>query len=293
MMPTDSLRRSLPLDSRMRRPDGQTVFLGLSVALAAGLILYAGRFNQLGLAQNSAADSTAVAARENPYDGRQALTYLKQICALGPRPSGSPAMKQQQDLLIEHFTKLGAKVSRQTVEIRHPENGSVVPVVNLIVEWHPDRTRRRLVCAHYDTRPFPDRDRNRPRGKFIGANDGASGVSLLMELGRHMAGLPGPIGVDFVLFDGEEFVFDADRDRDYYFLGSTFFARSYASSPPAHQYESGVLLDMVADASLELYQERNSLKYARSVVDQVWSTARRLGVEAMSWVDFLSDGLKN
>ena len=153
-----------------------------------------------------------------------------------------------------------------------------VTISNLVIEWHPERTARVLLCAHYDTRPFPDRDRQRPKGVFVGANDGASGVALLMELGRHMPALQSSIGVDFVLFDGEEFVFDENRDRDYYFIGSTFFARNYRNNPPAYKYRGGVLLDMVADAQLQLYQERNSVKHARDLVTQIWNMANRLDV---------------
>jgi hypothetical protein len=212
----------------------------------------------------------------NPFDGKQAFSYLEQICQLGPRPSGSEGMIRQQRLLTEHFTQLGARVSRQTFQVRHPEVGTPVELANLIVEWHPERTQRILLCAHYDTRPYPDMDRHRRRGVFIGANDGASGVAVLMELGKHMPQLGGNVGVDFVLFDAEEFVFDAQRDS--YFLGSTHFASTYASEPPPIRYRWGVLLDMVGDAHLELYQERNSLRYARPLVTEIWNTARKLGV---------------
>ena len=94
-------------------------------------------------------------------------------------------------------------------------------MANLIVRWHPDRKRRLLLCTHYDTRPYPDRDPKNPRGKFVGANDGGSGVALMMELGNEMRELKPQFGVDFVFFDGEEFVFSAS---DRYFVGSEYFA---------------------------------------------------------------------
>ena len=101
---------------------------------------------------------------------------------------------------------------------------------------------------------------------------------MLCELGRSVAQLDAAWGVDFVLFDGEEFVFD-DR-RDPYFLGSTYFAQDLATQPPEHQYRAAILLDMVGDASLELYQERNSLSWpdSRPLVKSIWRTAGRLGV---------------
>ncbi|MGE0760077.1 MAG: M28 family peptidase [Pirellulaceae bacterium] len=260
------------------RPDRATVFLGSSLAIAGILVLYLAVFHRNGHAEPDQLAQQTRISPQNYFDGQQAHRYLEQLCALGSRTSGTDGMARQQQLLTDHFTKLGATVSRQSFQVRHPEQGTPVELANLIVEWHPERTTRILLCAHYDTRPYPDRDARRPRGLFVGANDGASGVAVLMELGQHMARLDGPIGVDFVLFDGEELVYDDQRDSQYYFLGSTHFATVYARTPPPIRYVCGVLLDMVGDARLELYKEKNSLHHARDVVNEVWSTARRLGV---------------
>jgi len=260
----------------MRKPDGQTIFLGSTVLIAATLFAYLAFFHARGEAEPRPTPRQQRTLESIPFDGRQALQFLQQLCDLGPRPSGSPGMARQQELLTAHFSKLGGHVTRQSFDTRHPLDGSRVTISNLIVEWHPERKERILLCAHYDTRPYPDRDRRRPKGRFVGANDGASGVALLMELGRHLPTLAGPYGVDFILFDAEEFVFDGDRDE--YFLGSDYFARDYATHPPPHRYRAGVLLDMIGDANLEIYQERNSLYHARSLVDGIWSTADRLSV---------------
>jgi hypothetical protein len=214
-----------------------------------------------------------------PFDGERAYGYLKELCAIGPRVSGSEGMRRQQAWLKEHFEKLGGRVSLQEFTARNPLDGKTgVPMANLIVSWHPDRKERILLCAHYDTRPFPDEDRSQPQGAFIGANDGASGAALLAELGRHMPGLKGRYGVDFVLFDGEELVYD--KTRDPYFLGSEHFAREYVANPPAHRYQCGVLLDMVADAQLQIYRELNSMRTLpqRQLVSDIWGIARDLGV---------------
>lgn len=212
------------------------------------------------------------------FDGHAAYAYLKQICEIGPRPSGSEGMAEQQRILTDHFTRLGGQVNLQAFDVRHPEDGSRVTMKNLIVQWHPQRKNRILLCAHYDTRPFPDNDPRRPRGRFIGANDGASGVAVLSELASHMPKLKGEFGVDFVLFDGEEFIFDKRRDKDRFFLGSQYFSKQYVTQRPAHRYQWGVLLDMVGDAELQIYKERISMKHARKLVDEIWSTAERLGV---------------
>jgi glutaminyl-peptide cyclotransferase len=214
---------------------------------------------------------------EIPFDGAQAYEYLQQICKIGPRYSGSPGMAQQQKLVTEHFAGLGGKVLLQEFSVRHPLTGQQVSMANVIVEWHPDRKERVLLCAHYDTRPYPDKDRRRPKGRFIGANDGASGVAVLMEMGKHMAALKGPVGVDFVLFDGEELVY---QEGDKYFHGSERFATTYAQSPPEHRYRWGVLLDMVGDKQLTIPQEGHSVSWTdtRPLVREIWGTAARLGV---------------
>ena len=212
------------------------------------------------------------------YDADRAFGYLKTLCEFGPRPSGSNAMGRQQQYLKDFFIERGAQVTFQTFEIRHPQDGSPVSLANLIASWHPDRPKRYLFCAHYDTRPFPDRDRFNKRGTFVGANDGASGTAALMELAHQLGELPSDVGVDIVLFDGEEFVFEQGRDD--YFLGSTFFAEKYAVSPPAIKYTGGILLDMIGDRELKIYYEQNSMRYARNLCKDIWKVADKLNVIA-------------
>jgi glutaminyl-peptide cyclotransferase len=218
---------------------------------------------------------------EASFSGDRAMAHLEAICELGPRPSGSAAMDRQRALLAKHFRAAGATVTGQAFQIRDRRTGKPVHLENLVVSWHPDRSDRVLLAAHYDTRPFPDSDPVDPQGVFLGANDGASGVAVLMELAAAMPGLPGPVGVDFVLFDAEEYIF---APRDPYFLGSTYFARQYAADQKAgrlqHAYRCGVLLDMVADRDLEIWQEQHSVDWpdTRPVVDSIWDVARRLGV---------------
>ncbi len=225
-----------------------------------------------------AAESAAAVPIPPQYDADRAMGYLRQLCDIGKRVSGSPGMTRQQQLLQQFFADRGADVSMQTFEIRHPEDGSDVPMANLIASWGIDRPKRFLFCAHYDTRPFPDQDRRNRRGTFIGANDGASGTAALMELSHQLESLPDDIGVDIVLFDGEEFVWQQGRDD--YFLGSTFFAEKYKAMPPPIAYRAGILLDMVGDKDLKLFYEGNSLKYARDIAKDVWATADRLRVDA-------------
>ena len=263
----------------MQTSERQTIFLGAVLLGVICLIGYVALFHGNGEAGGqSPYPQQSDLTRVIPFDGQQSYDYLERLCALGPRFSGSPGMAQQQQMLSDHFTQQGGQVSLQRFDVRHPVDGSRVPMANMIVQWHPQRKERILLCAHYDTRPFPDRDRQNPRGTFVGANDGGSGTAVLMELGRHMPQLQGRYGIDFVLFDGEELVYEEDRDD--YFLGSEYFARDYVAQPPEHRYHWGVLLDMVGDAHLEIYQEVNSIRWreTRPLVEDIWNTAHSLGV---------------
>ena len=213
-----------------------------------------------------------------PFNGERAYEHLVALCDLGPRKSGSEAMLKQQAMLREHFTAIGGQVEMQEFQVFDPQDRTPVTMRNIIVHWHPERKERILLCAHYDTRPFPDSDRQNPRGAFIGANDGASGTALLCELGRSMPALESKYGVDFVLFDGEELVYTR---RDKYFLGSTHFAQQYVRTPPPYKYVAGILLDMVGDTELHIYYEKNSLKWpdTRPMVQDIWRLADKLGVD--------------
>ena len=214
---------------------------------------------RVGSAQSASVDPSAEAAvtaqadgqaaqEPTQFDAQRAFEHLKSICEIGPRVSASKWMKKQRDYLKEHFEELGGKFYTQPFRVRSPYNGKLVQLDNIIIQFHPERKKRLLICCHHDTRPFPDSDRFNPRGVFIGANDGASGVGLLCELGRHMQDLDGKFGVDFVFFDGEEFVIQ--RPRDQMFLGSTYFAQEYAAGKLKVNYPYGILVDMVADLSL-------------------------------------------
>jgi Zn-dependent M28 family amino/carboxypeptidase len=194
--------------------------------------------------------------------------------------SGSEGMLRQQELLAKHFKDLGIEVEYQRFDGTHPITKKPVPMANMIVRFFPDRRERILMCAHYDTRPLPDQDPNprlRREGVFVGANDGASGVAVLMELANHVKSLPERYGLDFVFFDAEELVYGR---RGTYFLGSREFAEDYVNSKRDYEYVAGVLLDMVGDAELTIYQERNSMgwKDTRPIVQSIWDTAGRLGV---------------
>ncbi len=221
-------------------------------------------------------------AQKGKLNSRRAFGYLREICRIGTRVSGSRGIRLQQKLLRDHFVKQGAEVKFQTFDVAHPLTGKPVRMANMIVSWHPQSKKRVLLACHYDTRPFPDRDRFNPRGKFVGANDGASGVALFMEMGHLMQQISPSYGVDFVFFDGEELIYHDRRtngEKGKYFLGSEHFAKEYLKQKNKHQYLYGVVVDMVADRKLKIYKEKNSVKYADKLVDSIWATAKELKIK--------------
>jgi hypothetical protein len=230
------------------------------------------------LMQPAEAQEPSEPLRPAAVDGGRALGYLRKICDIGPRPAGSEANARQREMVAELWKANGLEVREQPFQAIDPVSRERKNLVNLIGAWKPERTKRVVIGAHYDTRPFPDEEPDpvKRRGRFIGANDGASGVALLMELSHHLPKIETEWGVDFVLFDGEELVYGRNGD---YFLGSRHFARQYLAEKKSRKftYSAGLILDMVADKDLAIEQEQYSLEYAPEVVASLWDTARIVG----------------
>ncbi len=222
------------------------------------------------------------AAKPLAIDGKRAMKYLEDICAIGPRISGSTGMKKQQELLIKHFEGFGAKVHKQEFTARQLSRPAPVDMTNLIVSWHPERKRRVILCSHYDTRPIADQepDERKWREKFVSANDGGSGVALLMELAHHMKDLQTACGVDFVFFDGEEYIWDPRPDTDRYFFGSDFFAQAWRKNKRQPHYVAAVLLDMIAGKNSRFPVEGFSWQRANVLCRDLWKIAAELKCRA-------------
>jgi hypothetical protein len=252
---------------------GILVVVVLGCATALTLLGNAGPL--AGEATEFAADREPVAVAMIPFDGKRAMGYLEAVCKLGPRISGSDGMKKQQEMLKAHFEKFGGKVELQKFPAKQYSQKQPVDMANLIVSWFPDRPRRVILCSHYDTRPIADQEED-PRDwrmPFLSANDGGSGVALLMELAHHMKDLKTQVGVDFVFFDGEEYIFDPRPNGDKYFFGSEHFAKTYRQSKPKFVYGAAILLDMIAGKGAKFPREPNSDLWAGKLVDEIWKIA--------------------
>jgi glutaminyl-peptide cyclotransferase len=217
------------------------------------------------------------------FDGKRALKYLEKICEIGPRISGTKSMRTQQELIKKHFEDLGAKVVFQNFEATQNSVRGKTPMSNIIVSFQPDKKKRVILCSHYDTRPIADREEDPLDWKkpFVSANDGGSGVALLMELGNHMKDLKTNVGVDFVFFDGEEFIYKTDGpNKDRYFIGSQHFAQTWRQSKNHCEYSAAILLDMIASADLNLYLEHHSWNRFPDLCREVWTIAKEQNCKA-------------
>ena len=226
---------------------------------------------------------------EIKFDAERSLKYVKLLCDLGPRVSGTEAMKKQQLLLEKHFKDLGATVTRQEFKARQASRRAETEMTNLVISWHPDKARRVILCSHYDTRPIADQERERGNWNkpFVSANDGTSGAAMMMELAHHMKDLKTEVGVDFVLFDGEEYIFEtqATGGNDRYFIGSEYFAEDYAKTKNTrkHQYAAAVLMDLCHAKDAKLRVEQYSYTAAPELVDQIWTLAGKLGAKSFRY----------
>lgn len=219
----------------------------------------------------AAAQSAAPAVRRvvrPAFDRDNAWKLLAKQCAFGARPVGSEAHARTREYLLEAMGALADRTYSQDFRYRG------MPLTNVIGLFNPAAPRQILLCAHWDTRPVADQevDAVRAARPITGANDGASGVAVLLEIGRMLKAKKAAVGVAIVLLDGEDYG-NFQRDEGV-FLGSRYFARNYRS---LCKPEFGILLDMVGDKDLTIYRERSSQRLAPEVNRKVFSIAAELG----------------
>lgn len=235
--------------------------------------------------QGEAAAPTGATATAPDFDADSALAYVARQVDFGPRVPGTEAHRACATYLADELRRHGATVTVQEAEVT-TYDGRRLTAKNIIGALAPDRTRRILLCAHWDSRPFADRDPDagRQRTPIDGADDGASGVGVLLEIARQLnvSGLPADVGVDIVFFDAEDGgtpAFDpASNDpqsETTWCLGSQHWARYPHTAGYTAEY--GILLDMVGSRDAVFYREQTSDRYAAAYVDRVWSAARDLG----------------
>ena len=206
------------------------------------------------------------------FDGDRAFGYLEDQCQFGPRNPGSDGIQLCRDYIIDKLSALGAIIEIQSfsAEIGTEEYEGV----NIIASFYPRLSRRILLGAHYDTRPWADKesDPDLHNTPIPGANDAASGVAVLLELAAILNQFEPPqYGIDLVFFDLEDMGNYGDNET--WCLGSQYFAGNYRGNLP----EKAIVVDMIGDADLLIEMEYLSYHNAPALVNEVWNIARQLG----------------
>ncbi len=228
------------------------------------------------LALTGCRDESVTSEPAPVFDAERSYSYLTAQVAFGPRVPGSDAWKACRGYYYEFFDSLDVRVDSQVFSFFDPYSQTELPLVNVIASF-PGRDADVpgiVLMAHWDCRPRADfaADVERQAQPIDGANDGASGVAVLMELAQALSHSRPPVNVDLVLADGEDW--GKSGDLDYYMLGSKEFARSGIRG----KYRFGVVVDMIGDADQQIYREAFSEQYNKDLNDMIWGVAARLGV---------------
>ncbi len=208
------------------------------------------------------------------FDAEQAMRYVETQLAFGPRVPGSLGHQRTGDWITRMMRQRADTVIEQRWN-HVTVSGDTLPMRNILARIRPDLTDRVLYVAHWDTRPIADEESDPTRRSLPvpGANDGASGVALLMALADALKKTPPSVGVDLLFVDGEDYG-DFPKDEDV-LIGSRYFARNLPS--PGYRPLYGVVWDMIADKDLQIAQEGYSVQRAPEVVAMVWNQAASLG----------------
>jgi glutaminyl-peptide cyclotransferase len=207
------------------------------------------------------------------FSGDSAHALLRAQVAFGPRVAGLPGHAAQLSWMTEFLRTRADTVMHQPFSHR-ARDGSTLSMTNVFAQFRPELESRILLVAHWDTRPTADMDADRPNEPILGANDGASGVAVLLELANVLSRHSPPVGVDLLFVDGEDY---GPGEADMY-LGAKVFARH---PPPGYRPLYAIVVDMVADTEPLFPVEGNSADLAPEVVDRVWSVAEQIGLGAL------------
>lgn len=215
------------------------------------------------------------------FNADSAYRYCAEQCAFGPRTMNSEAHDRCGRWIADKFKEFGFGVVEQKTTLTGYD-GTRLSATNIIASHKPELDDRVLVCAHWDSRPWADNDPDEAnwRKPVMAANDGASGVAVMLELARliQQADSIG-VGIDFICFDAEDWGLpqwsEEETDGSSWALGSAYWAKNLHKA--GYRARFGILLDMVGGQGAQFYQEGVSLRYARSVVDMVWKAARAVG----------------
>lgn len=213
------------------------------------------------------------------FNADSAYGYIEKQLSFGPRVPNSTAHRECGDWLVKTLKQYTPTVIEQKANLK-AFDGTILNSRNIIASFNPESTSRVLLCSHWDSRPWADHDPDPANHKkpVPAANDGASGVGVLLELARQMHLKDPGLGVDIIFFDAEDYGEPRDEQGTYensWCLGSQYWAAN--PHTPGYNARFGILLDMVGSKDAIFTQEQFSMYYAPNIVRKVWGTAERLG----------------
>ena len=213
------------------------------------------------------------------FDADSAWVFVENQVKFGPRVPNSEAHVACGNYLTSELKRFGAQVYEQEATLT-AYNGTQLKAKNIIGSYNPENSKRVLLFAHWDSRPYADHDKDPANYKkpIDGADDGASGVGVLLEMARQFSIKSPAIGIDIIFFDAEDYgtpEFVKEYKENTWCLGAQFWAKN----PHVKGYKAdfGILLDMVGAKNASFFKEATSMRYAPQIVEEVWSTARDLG----------------
>ena len=245
------------------------------IALSS-IILLLGGCSSTSKSEKIAQDTDTVALAPVSFNADSAYAFVQRQCQFGPRVPGTDAHRRCGDYLVSTLKSYGTTVIEQTGKVT-TFDGVNLPLRNIIAQINTDAETRILLLAHWDCRPWADKDPDpaKRRTPVMGANDAASGVAVLLEMARAMQDKLPNIGVDIMLVDVEDWGDDEGGNDDSWALGTQYWARNMHQQGYHPMY--GILLDMVGAADASFLQEYYSMQYAPAVVREVWRIAAALG----------------
>jgi hypothetical protein len=213
------------------------------------------------------------------FNADSAYYFVEKQVAFGPRVPNTQAHVQTADWLQATLRNFADTVYVQNARVR-AHDGTILNIRNIIGSFQPEKTNRVLLCAHWDSRPWADHDPD-PANHYKpidGANDGASGVGVLLEIARILSLNNPRVGVDIILFDGEDYGkhrLSRERDNDSWALGSQHWSKN--PHLPDYKARFGILLDMVGATGASFKHEGYSLMYAPNIIRKIWNIAAKQG----------------
>ena len=231
-------------------------------------------------ADDTQATEKKVVIKAPAFDADSAYNYVKAQTDFGPRVPNTQAHKDCGEYLAKQLEKFGAKVYNQYADLE-AWDGTILKARNIIGAYNPDSKKRVMLCAHWDSRPYADYDADPKNHKkpIDGANDGASGVGVLLEIARQIQKEAPAIGIDIIFFDAEDYGTPDWHKGSYkphdWCLGSQYWGRT--PHVPGYFARYGILLDMVGGKGGSFYYEPYSYRTARKQVKKIWDKAHELG----------------